>query len=70
MGGTKTSVTIPDDLLIEAKVLTVTQKTSVQDLLIFGLRRELAARKAAHAPDDNGAKGTEATASRPAAKAK
>lgn len=46
---TKTTVVIPDDLLIEAKTFCVTEKTNVNELLLSGLRRELDARKIASA---------------------
>lgn len=67
-GSRKTSVTIPDELLIEAKALTVTQKTSVQDLLISGLRRELAARKVTHSEGGNAAAGLPRPVAKPPAK--
>jgi hypothetical protein len=42
---TRTTVVIPDQLLIEAKGVSVTERTSVNELLLSGLRRELAERK-------------------------
>jgi len=45
---TATTVRIPHDLLIEAKAVCVkaATKTTVNDMLLSGLRRELDARKA------------------------
>ena len=47
-GKTQTTVRIPDELLLEAKMVCLSLKnTSVNDLFLSGLRRELDARAAA-----------------------
>ncbi len=66
-GVTATTVRIPHDLLIEAKSICVTEKTSVNEMLISGLRRELDARKVALAASGNAAAGPR-SAAKPAAK--
>lgn len=54
---TATTVRIPHDLLIEAKGVCVTEKTSVNEMLLSGLRRELDARKEARSAGDKSAPG-------------
>jgi hypothetical protein len=46
----KTTIDLPDELLIEAKKLAVDRRTTLRELVEAGLRRELAERTAPRSP--------------------